>query len=75
MDSLTLTTIKVFIKDKDPENLILKQIEMNTLNTVRFQFGDPVWNGKEWYSWFYADPLTHKMIDFEFKDELDEPSR
>jgi len=53
-----LNAVNVFLKSKTPEGLIALQVLNNILNNVQHTYTIPVWDGKQWFVWFFADVTT-----------------
>jgi hypothetical protein len=62
MASLTNTTVKVYLKDKNPDKLIKKQLANNVKYSAAFEY-DIVYAAGFWYAWFEIDLNALKTLN------------
>ncbi len=48
-------TVNIYLKAKSEKGLIRKQLINNAVNHVKYNYTTPVWTGKNWVIWFFAD--------------------
>lgn len=53
--ALTKTNVNIFLRAQTPEDLVELQIMNNMLNGVHYNYQTPMYDGSEWYVWFFAD--------------------
>ena len=58
-----LNTIQTFISAKNPTELQKKMLINNHAHGIQYSYQTPVYNGKEWFVWFFADMTTWKNPD------------
>ncbi len=58
-----ISIIPVFIRAKSPEELVQKMMMTNEANQKKYNYMNPIKDGKGWVVWYYADPFTDKHID------------
>lgn len=54
----TTYTVNIFLRAKTPEELVELQLLNNQANNIMFAYQTPVWTGKDWVVWFFADVPT-----------------
>ena len=50
-----LQTVNIFFRAKTPEEIVRLQLINNQINSAQFSYQTPVWTGKDWVCWFFAD--------------------
>lgn len=50
-----LTNVNIFLSAKDKLELVSLQVVNNQINGIMYGYQTPVWTGKEWVVWFFAD--------------------
>lgn len=60
----------IFLKSKKPEGLIRLQLINNKLNGIQYAYTTPVFDGKDWLIWFFADVSEWKSPNKVTKDGL-----
>lgn len=50
-----LQAINIFLRAKRPEDLASLQLANNEINGIQYAYQTPVWTGKDWVIWFFAD--------------------
>lgn len=55
MSQATETNVNICLKSKTAEGLIELQLINNALNGVHYNYQTPVYDGKVWFIWFFAD--------------------
>lgn len=53
--ALTKTNVNIFLRAKTAEDLVELQIINNMLNGVHYNYQTPMYDGTNWYCWFFAD--------------------
>ncbi len=48
-------TVMVFLKAKTEKELVKKQLINNIVNQMKFNYVNPVYDGKSWVIWFFAN--------------------
>ena len=52
---MELTNVLIFLKAKTKEELVELQVLNNHINHMHFNYVAPIWDGKEFSIWFFAD--------------------
>jgi len=50
-----LQAVNIFMRAKTPEILVSLQLANNEANAIQYSYKTPVWTGKDWIVWFFAD--------------------
>ena len=52
---MDITTINIALEAKSVKEIMQMQLLNNTVNNCRYNYQTPVWTGKSWVVWFFAD--------------------
>ncbi len=54
---MNLTTVRFYLTAKTKDELIVKQIENNTLRGTWFDYSPPQKVGSDWITWYFDDAM------------------
>jgi hypothetical protein len=50
-----LENVNIFLRAQTPLELVALQAANNAINGMQYAYQTPVWTGKDWVIWFFAD--------------------
>lgn len=52
---MELTRVNIFLEAKNELELVQLQVLNNQVNNTMFTYQTPIWTGKKWVIWFFAN--------------------